>query len=288
MRSDGAAIQTFLAQDRLALVGVSRDPKDFSRQVMRELVAKGYDVVPLNPAGGEVEGRRVFTRLQEVTPPVGGAIVMTPAAASAGVVRDCVEAGVRRVWLHRGAGVGAVSDEAVQAARGAGLELVAGECPLMFAHHPALVHRVHGAVRRAQGEHPLPAPPAPGAQRWGLVALQVFVALGALPVGWDMIRHPASPEAGLPVSLLEHSPFADFFVPGLVLFTVNGLGNLLGAALGATGSPRAGWVGAALGAFLMAWIALQVLWIGPISALQPALFAVGLAELILGAKLALR
>ncbi len=39
----------FLAQKRIALVGVSRQEKDFSRMVLRELVRRGYDVVPSAP-----------------------------------------------------------------------------------------------------------------------------------------------------------------------------------------------------------------------------------------------
>ena len=52
------AIDSFLSCRRIAVVGVSRDPKDFSRAVFRAFVERGYDAVPVNAAGGEVEGRR--------------------------------------------------------------------------------------------------------------------------------------------------------------------------------------------------------------------------------------
>jgi len=39
----------FLAQRRIALVGVSRDPRDLSRALFRELRGRGYDVVPVHP-----------------------------------------------------------------------------------------------------------------------------------------------------------------------------------------------------------------------------------------------
>ena len=44
------AIDSFLSCRRIAVVGVSRDPKDFSRAVLRELLKRGYDVVPVSPA----------------------------------------------------------------------------------------------------------------------------------------------------------------------------------------------------------------------------------------------
>ena len=46
------AIDSFLSCRRIAVVGVSRDPKDFSRAVFRAFVERGYDAVPVNPNGG--------------------------------------------------------------------------------------------------------------------------------------------------------------------------------------------------------------------------------------------
>ena len=103
-----AAIDDFLAQKRLAVVGVSRNPKDFSQGLFRELRRRGYDVVPVNPNGTEVEGERCFPRVQDIAPPVDGALLMTPPETTERVVRDCVEAGISRIWMHRGGGAGAV------------------------------------------------------------------------------------------------------------------------------------------------------------------------------------
>jgi predicted CoA-binding protein len=134
----------FLGLSRLALVGVSRDAKDFSRGVLRELVSRGYDVVPVNPAAESIEGRRCYARLQEIAPPVEGALVMTPPQAAADAVRDCVAAGVGHVWLHRGAGMGAASPEAIALCRAQGLAAVEGACPYMFLPRASWFHRLHG------------------------------------------------------------------------------------------------------------------------------------------------
>ncbi len=42
-------IEDFLAQKRIAMVGVSRHPKDFSADLFQELRRRGYDMVPVNP-----------------------------------------------------------------------------------------------------------------------------------------------------------------------------------------------------------------------------------------------
>ena len=145
----------FLAERRLAVVGVSRDPKDFSRGLFRELLRRGYDVVPVNPAGGEIEGRPCAAGVQDVAPPVAGVLVMTRSEVSEQVVRDCAEAGVAKVWLHRGIGPGAVSRAAVDFCRLHGIAVVEGECPYMFLPVSGFVHRAHGFIRRlSRGKSP--------------------------------------------------------------------------------------------------------------------------------------
>ena len=144
------AARALLATRRFALVGVSRDPKDFSRAVLRELLGRGYDVVPVNPAGGEAEGRPLATSLAAIAPPVAGAIFMTPPAASGAAVREALQAGVRRIWLHRGGGPGAASDEAIAACRAVGVTPITGLCPFMALDEAAWFHRLHGLFRRGE------------------------------------------------------------------------------------------------------------------------------------------
>jgi len=96
------------------------------------------------------------------------------------------------------------------------------------------------------------------------------------------VADPSGGALGMPVELLARSPFSDFLVPGLTLLVVNGLGSLVGAALSLARWRWAGALAVALGAFLAAWIVLQVLWIGPIAWLQPLMLGSGLAEAGLG------
>jgi predicted CoA-binding protein len=144
----------FLAARRIALVGVSRDPRDMSRALFRELRQRGYDVVPVHPEVASVDGVPCARKLQDVHPAVDGALLMTPPAATERVVRDCAEAGVARVWMHRGAGRGAVSRAAVAFCRERGIAVVDGACPFMFLPDAGLVHRTHGFLARLFGRHP--------------------------------------------------------------------------------------------------------------------------------------
>jgi len=148
------AARAFLRARRVALVGASRSEKDLSRAVLKELVARGYDVVPVNPAVAEVAGRRAFARVSEVTPPPDAALVMTPPARAEEVVRDCVAAGVREIWFHRGAGPGAASPAALALCAASGIHAVKDLCPFMALPGAGFPHRLHGFLRRrlARGE----------------------------------------------------------------------------------------------------------------------------------------
>lgn len=140
--------RAFLAARRIAVVGVSRNPKDFSRYVLRALAARGLDVVPVHPALAEAEGLRAFARVADVTPAPDAALLLVPAARAAEVVRDCLAAGVRRIWFHRGAGPGTASAEAVALCGERGVAVVQGLCPLMALPGAAFPHRLHGSLRR--------------------------------------------------------------------------------------------------------------------------------------------
>lgn len=148
------AIDDFLARKRLAIVGVSRNPRDFTRSLFSEFRRRGYDVVPVSPQATEVDGLACFARVQDIAPPVDGALLLTSPAVSERVVRDCAEAGVQRIWMYRAGGAGAVSPGAIAFCEAKGMSVVGGECPYMFFPHTGGVHWFHGFLRRLFGRYP--------------------------------------------------------------------------------------------------------------------------------------
>jgi uncharacterized protein len=147
-------IEDFLGQKRLAVVGVSRQPKDFSLALFREFRKRGYDAVPVNPEAEQIDEQPCFARLQSIDPPVDAALLMTSPAATDAVVRDCAEAGIKRVWMYRAGGAGAVSPEAVKFCEEQGIDVIPGECPFMFFPGGSWFHRAHGWVRKITGAYP--------------------------------------------------------------------------------------------------------------------------------------
>ena len=147
-------ITDFLAHNRMAMAGISRDPANLSVKLFQELTRRGYDVAPVNPNLGEVEGRRCFSRVQDIEPPVEAVLLMTSPEVTETVVRDCAEAGVRTVWMYRAGGKGSVSQKALEFCQERGIRVIPGECPFMFLPGSAGVHRFHGFVRKITGRYP--------------------------------------------------------------------------------------------------------------------------------------
>ena len=141
-------IQEFLAQKRFAFVGVSRQPKDFSRSLFRAFRERGYDVIPVHPAAGEVEGVACSGGVQDIQPPVDTVLFLTPPRLTEVLLQDCAEAGIRRVWLYRS------SSAAIQFCREYGIAAVHDECPFMFFPEAGWFHRFHGFVKKISGSYP--------------------------------------------------------------------------------------------------------------------------------------
>ena len=147
-------IDAFLAQKRIAMVGISRDPRSLSATLFEELCRRGYEVIPVNPNMPEVLGRRCFARVQDIQPRVEAALLMTSPEVTDTVVSDCAEAGIPRVWMYRAIGKGAVSEKAVAFCRERGIEVIPGQCPFMFLPNAAGFHRFHGFLRKITGRYP--------------------------------------------------------------------------------------------------------------------------------------
>ena len=144
------AVDSFVAQKTLAVVGVSRSGKKFGNTIYRELKAKGYRLFAVHPQAAEVEGERAYPSLQALPERVGGVIVCVPPAQAEQVVREAAAAGIGHVWLQQGA----ESEAAVRCAQEQKLSLVAGECILMFAEPAGFGHRLHRWVWKLLGKLP--------------------------------------------------------------------------------------------------------------------------------------
>jgi hypothetical protein len=120
------------------------------------------------------------------------------------------------------------------------------------------------------------------AYAWIAVALQLLTAVAAIPVGLEMVRNPEGAPLGLPQAWIDATVFGSYLLPGLFLFAINGIGQLVAAAAIVLRNAAAPWLTGVLGVGLMIWIAVQVAMM-PFHPLQPIIFVVGLIEAVVAA-----
>ncbi len=133
MTSMKEAAAAFLARKRVAVTGVSRNPKGHgSNAVYQRLRARGYEVFAVNPNADKVEGDRCYHDLKSIPGGVEAVVVGTRPASAEATMRECAELGITHVWMHRAFGRGSVSREAAAYGRQQGITVIDGGCPLMF------------------------------------------------------------------------------------------------------------------------------------------------------------
>ena len=130
-----ARVDDFLAQKRIAIAGVSRhnNHHPVGNLIYRRLKKKGHDVFAVNPYMQTFEGDRWYPDLQSIPGGVEGVVIITRPETTERIVRDCTEAGVRRVWMHQSLGKGSsVSPKAVDYCHQHDMTVIAGACPMMY------------------------------------------------------------------------------------------------------------------------------------------------------------
>ena len=119
----------------------------------------------------------------------------------------------------------------------------------------------------------------PGIARLAIV-LEVFLGIGALFGGGALILAPDGHLLGMPTKLLAGSPFPNFLVPGIILFTFVGLAPLVAAAITFRRQALAPIAAVVVGLTLIGWVSVEMVVLAGLGSLAWALY------LVLGACIA--
>ncbi len=149
------AAAQFLAQKRIAVTGISRKPSEHAGNfVYLRLRQRGYQVFAVNPNAQEIEGDRCYPDLRSIPGGVDAVVISTSPKHADATMRECVDLGIRHVWMHRAFGEGSVSPEAAAYGRERGVAVIDGGCPCMFAPAADLGHRVMCLIFTLAGSVP--------------------------------------------------------------------------------------------------------------------------------------
>ncbi len=129
-KSDNSTITSLFEPRSFAIIGASQNPKKIGHTITRNVIEGGFtgDVYPVNPDGGELLGRKVFTGIGEIKGQVDVASIAVPAKFVVNVVRECAEKGVKHIHIISSgfSEVGNIDQEReiVQTARAAGMRVL--------------------------------------------------------------------------------------------------------------------------------------------------------------------
>ena len=155
MRAIKEAASEFLASKRVAVTGVSRQPKNHgSNVVYQRLRERGYEVFAVNPNAEEVEGDRCYPNLRSIPDGVDAVVIATRPELAEETMRECADLGIKQAWMHRGPGTGSVSEAAADYGRQRGIAVIDGGCPCMFDPTADLGHKAMRVVFTLTGNVP--------------------------------------------------------------------------------------------------------------------------------------
>jgi predicted CoA-binding protein len=153
-------VEDFLAQKKIAVVGVSDQRETGCNLAYRKFKENGYAVSAVNPRLTSFEGDTCYPDLGSIPEKPEAVFILTNPEVTEQVVQQCVDLGIPRVWMHclmgtkpgLAASMTSVSQDAVRMCRENGIEVIPGGCPNQHLD-PDFGHRLMRVMFRTLGFH---------------------------------------------------------------------------------------------------------------------------------------
>lgn len=131
-------IDSFLTQKKLALAGASSRSKKFGNIVLEAMRGKGYELLLIHPEAETIDGLPCHKSLADLPEEVSALINVVPPERTEKLVREAHAAGFNKIWMQQGSS----SEKAVDFCKEKGIDVIHGECILMYAQ-PRGLHKFH-------------------------------------------------------------------------------------------------------------------------------------------------
>jgi predicted CoA-binding protein len=133
-------VQDFLAQKKIAVVGVSDQRETGCNLSYKKFKATGYQVSAVNPRITTYDGDPCYPDLKSIPEKPDAVFILANPKVTEQIVRQCVDLGIKHVWMHCMMGtkpglatsMSSVSPEAVRLCRENGITVIPGSCPNQF------------------------------------------------------------------------------------------------------------------------------------------------------------
>ena len=150
MKATKASIDAFLSSRKVAIAGVSRDPKKFGHQVFKQMQEKGFEVYPINPGTDYIDSTPCFRSVAALPVNVHSLVILTAKKHTRDVVAEAIAKGIDSIWIQQ------MSDtpEAIELTRSHPVNLITKECILMHTDPVTGFHKFHRNIKRLFGLYP--------------------------------------------------------------------------------------------------------------------------------------
>ena len=153
-----ALVQDFLAQEKIAVVGVSDQRETGCNAAYHRFKAAGYTVSAVNPRLTTFESAPCYPDLKSVPEKPDAVFILANPKVTEQIVQQCVDLGVKHVWMHcmmgtkpgSAASTTSVSPDAVRMCRENGIAVIPGTCPNQFLK-PDIGHSMMRVMFRTLG-----------------------------------------------------------------------------------------------------------------------------------------
>ncbi len=133
-------VKDFLAQKKIAVVGVSDRRETGCNQAYSKLKAAGYQVSAVNPRLANYKGDPCYPDLKAIPEKVDAVFILTSPKVTEQIIQQCVDLGIKHVWMHcmmgtkpgLAASMTSVSQSAVEMCKANGIAVIPGSCPNQF------------------------------------------------------------------------------------------------------------------------------------------------------------
>lgn len=151
-------VQDFLAQKKVAVVGVSDKRDTGCNLAYQKFKENGYRVYAVNPRISTYDGQPCYADLKSIPEKVDAVFILTSPKVTEQIVQQCVDLGVKHVWMHcmmgtkpgLAAAMTSVSPSAVEMCKANGITVIPGACPNQFLK-PDVGHKMMRGLWRLLG-----------------------------------------------------------------------------------------------------------------------------------------
>jgi len=151
-------VKDFLAQKKIAVVGVSDQRESGCNLAYQTLKEAGYSLSAVNPHIDTYEGGPCYPDLKSIPEKPEAVFILANPKVTDEIVQQCVDLGVKHIWMHcmmgtkpgLASGMTSVSQSAVQMCREHGISVIPGSCPNQFLNSD-FGHRMMRVLWRSLG-----------------------------------------------------------------------------------------------------------------------------------------